>query len=174
MSDGAERTLRQLAIRHLIIFGVGTLVLAAVTFGIARIELERALDRSLETRMELARSELRSGGRDALVARFDRLAQSGSHIGYVLLPRGGDRAVGETVLPRAPEGWGYVRLHDPDEERVDPYRTLTARLADGSTLTVLTDRDTIEAFDMWFLTFVALATLLLVAVALAGNVSLQR
>lgn len=174
MSDGADRTLRQLAIRHLIIFGVGTLVLAAVTFGIARFELERALDRALESRMELARSELRSGGRDALVARFERLAQSGSHIGYVLLPRGSDRPVGETVLPRAPEGWGYVRLHDPDEERVDPYRTLTARLADGSTLTVLTDRDTIEAFDMWFLTFAALATLLLVAVALVGNVSLQR
>src|SRR6478735_1309418 len=169
MPERSGHTLRTLAIGHFVAFGLGTLIIAGATFGLARHELHGELDQQLQNRAELAVSTHRQSGQDAMVRKLDGFFQQGSRLGYRLIGPAGELQRGPKALPPLAPGWGDVDLYDPDESRVDPYRTYTVRLDDGSMLTILTDGGVLEEFDGWFLTFIALSVLLLICAAYVGN-----
>jgi signal transduction histidine kinase len=174
MLERSGHTLRTLAIGHLLAFGLGTLIIAAATFAMARYELRGELDQQLQNRAYLAIATHRKSGRAAMVRQLDGFFQQGSRLGYRLIGPAGELERGPKALPPLAPGWGSADLYDPDEPRVDPFRTYTVRLDDGSMLSVLTDSDVLEEFDGWFLTFIGLSIVLLIGAAYVGNRLLQN
>jgi len=174
MRERSGHPLRQLAIGYFVAFGLGTLIIAGATFAVARHELKHELDSDMQARAALMQRTLRQEGHDGLIRLLDRLAQEGTHMGNRLIGPNGDLLRGPSALPPLAEGWGKAYLHDPDEARIDPYRTLTLALGDGTMLTIYSDQDYLEEFDGWFLTFLGLSTTLLIVASVSGNIAIQR
>lgn len=169
-----DKTLRTLAARQLLVFGLATLALAGLTFGGARFELGQVLDSGLAARAAAARQAQQEGGRQAVIDRLDRFARDGSRIGYAVHdPRGG-LLRGPRSLPALSDGWAYIDIYDPDEDRIDPFRSFTFHLSDGTRITLLADRDFLKTFDRWFWLFAVLAVALLFGSVAVAQRQLER
>ena len=156
-------------------FGIASLTLGGGAYLYARQELSRRLDVSIERRANVLAGIFGQRGRAGLLAAIDDFTNQGVRtFGYVLTDAGGKRLRRVGDIPRLAPGWGLIGFDDADEGRVDPARTFTRRLPDGSTLTVVADRDFIAQFDAVSTGFLFAALALLFMVAAGGALSLER
>lgn len=175
MLKPARHTVLRTVILYLCLFGVASLALGGGAYLYARHTLATRLDASMTTRMAALEGAFAAGGRDGLLKTIDSFTGHGVRtFGYVLTDAGGRRLREVEQIPRLAPGWGLMGFQDKDDRRIDPARTLTHRLADGSTLTVVADRDFITQFDSVITGFLFAALALLFAVAAAGILALER
>lgn len=175
MLEPVRRTVLRTVILYIAIFGIASLALGEGAFLYARHELSARLDQSIARRMAQLVRAYDAHRQPGLLAAIDDYTEHGARtFGYVLFDRAGHplRRLGNTPL-LAP-GWGQVEFRDPDEEVTDPARTLTRRLSNGSTLTIMADRDYIEQYDAVTTGFLFAAIALLFLVAAIGALSLER
>ena len=175
MLKPARHTVLRTVILYLCLFGVASLALGGGAYLYARYTLAERLDASISARMTALERVFATGGRDSLLKTIDSYTRVGVRtFGYVLTDAGGRRLREVEQIPRLAPGWGLMGFQDEDDGRIDPARTLTRRLADGSTLTVVADRDFITQFDSVVTGFLFAALALLFVVAAAGILSLER
>lgn len=156
-------------------FGLASLALGGGAYLYARQELARRLDNSMSVRMAALERSFTKGGQPALLSAIDSYTGHGLRtFGYVLWDRSGHRLRQVNNVPILAPGWGLLGFEDQDDDRVDPARTLTHRLGDGSTLTIVADRDFIAQFDAVTTGFLFAALALLFMVAAAGALTLER
>jgi len=156
-------------------FGLASLALGGGAYLYARHELARRLDDSMAVRMAALERTFSQGGRPMLLRAIDSYTGQGVRtFGYALRDPSGRSLRQLDGVPALAPGWGLLGFQDHDEGRVDPARTLTHRLLDGSTLTVVADRDFIAQFDAVTMGFLFAALALLFLVAAAGALSLER
>ena len=175
MLEPARRTVLRTVILFVCAFGIASLTLGGGAYLYARHELSRRLDLSVERRADTLAGIFAQRGRAGLLTAIDAFINQGVRtFGYVLTDAAGRplRRVGD--IPRLAPGWGLIGFADADEGRVDPARTFTRRLPDGSTLTVVADRDFIAQFDAVGTGFLFAALALLFMVAAGGALSLER
>ena len=175
MLEPARRTLLRTVILYIAIFGIASLGLGEGVYLYARHELARRLDTRMAVRMDRLGLVYARQGQAGLLAAIDSFTDRGARtFGYVLTDATGVRLrrLGDT--PRLAPGWGLTTFQDEDEDEIDPARTLTRRLADGATLTIVADRDFIEQYDAVTTGFLFAALALLFLVAAAGALSLER
>ena len=156
-------------------FGLASLALGGGAYLYARHELARRLDDSMAARMAALERTFAKGGRPALLIAIDSYTGHGLRsFGYMLSDGSGHqlRQVDDLAIPAL--GWGLIGFDDQDDGRIDPARTLTHRLGDGSTLTIVADRDFIAQFDAVTTGFLFAALALLFLVAAAGALTLER
>ena len=175
MSDRLRVSLRRVVIVYIVAFGLLATASGAALYIVARHGLARQLDRNIENRMAFLTRAYDRGGLPGLRHVIDELSRRGARtFGYRLADRRGTVLEAVAGVPALPPGWGYVRFPDLDEDAVDPARTLTRRLPDGSTLTILADRDFVEQFDEATISFAICVVALLLALAAAGGFTLER
>ena len=156
-------------------FGLASLALGGGAYLYARHELARRLDDSMAVRMAALERTFARGGRPALLTAIDSYTGHGLRsFGYMLSDGSGHRLRQVDDLPAPAPGWGLIGFDDQDDGRIDPARTLTRRLGDGSTLTIVADRDFIAQFDAVTTGFLFAALALLFLVAAAGALTLER
>ena len=175
MLEPARRTVLRTVILYITIFGIASLALGEAAFLYARHELGQRLDRRIAERMEKLGQAYAAGGQSGLLTAIDQYTTRGARTyGYVLTDARGRmlRRLGD--VPRLAPGWGLIGFEDADEGVTDPARTLTRRFGDGSTLTIVADRDYIEQYDAVTTGFLFAALALLFLVAAAGALSLER
>lgn len=175
MLEPVRRTVLRTVILFVCTFGIANLTLGGGAYLYARHELSRRLDVSIERRADALGRVFEHRGRAGLLTAIDAFTNQGVRtFGYVLTDAAGKRlrAVGD--IPRLAPGWGLIGFDDADEGRVDPARTFTRRLPDGSTLTIVADRDFIAQFDAVSTGFLFAALALLFMVAAGGALSLER
>lgn len=175
MLNPARRTVLRTVILYIAIFGVTSLALGEGAFLYARRELANRLDLSIAKRMDELGQAYAAGGQTGVLTAIDTFTDRGVRtFGYVLTDTAGHRLRQLGDIPRLAPGWAELGFEDKDEGVTDPARTLTRRLPDGSTLTVLADRDYIEQYDAVTTGFLFAAIALLFLVAAAGALSLER
>jgi hypothetical protein len=175
MFEPERRTVLRTVILYVCIFGIASLALGSGAYLYARQELAKQLDASMAERMDRLARIYAKGGQTGLVAALDTYTSHGVRtFGYVLTDAKGRSLRNVGGVPRLAPGWGLIGFDDLDEGRVDPARTLTRRLTDGSTLTIVADRDFIAQFDAVTTGFLFAALALLFLVAAAGALSLER
>jgi len=175
MLEPARRTVLRTVILYIAIFGIASLALGEAAFLYARHELGQRLDRRIAERMEKLGQAYAARGQSGLLTAIDQYTTRGARTyGYVLTDARGRmlRRLGD--VPRLAPGWGLIGFEDADEGVTDPARTLTRRFGDGSTLTIVADRDYIEQYDAVTTGFLFAAIALLFLVAAAGALSLER
>lgn len=175
MREPARRTVLRTVILYIAIFGVASLALGEGAFLYARHELSRRLDLSMAKRMDELGRAFAARGQAGLLAAIDDYSEHGARtFGYVLTDAAGRRLRRLDDMPRLAPGWAEMNFEDRDEGSIDPARTFTRRLADGSTLTIIADRDYIEQYDAVTTGFLFAALALLFLVAAGGALSLER
>jgi len=175
MLEPARRTVLRTVILFVCTFGIASLTLGGGAYLYARHELSRRLDLSIESRADALDRAFSRHGRAGLLAAIDAYTNQGVRtFGYVLTDGAGRRLRRVDDIPRLAPGWGLLGFDDADEGRVDPARTLTRRLPDGSTLTIVADRDFIAQFDAVSTGFLFAALALLFMVTAGGALSLER
>lgn len=175
MVESARQTVLRTVVLFVCAFGVASLALGGSAYLYTRHELARRLDESMSARMATLERAFAKNGRTGLLSAIDAYTNHGLRtFGYVLTNPEGHRLRRIGDIPRLAPGWGLLGFDDEDEGRVDPARTLTRRLSDGSTLTVVADRDFIAEFDAVTTGFLFAALALLFLVAAAGALSLER
>ena len=175
MREPARRTVLRAVIVYIAAFGIASLALGEGAYLYARHELVQRLDTRIVARMNELQHAFTKRGRAGLLAAIDAYANQGARtFGYVLTDRGGARIRSLGDVPRLVPGWGLVGFQDRDDGRIDPARTFTRGLPDGSTLTIVADRDFIEQYDAVTTGFLFAALALLFLVAAAGALSLER
>jgi len=175
MPEPARRTVLRTVILYIAIFGVTSLALGEGAFLYARHELAQRLDLRLAQRMDRLDLAYAAKGQPGLLRAIDAFTDHGARtFGYVLTDARGQRLRRLGDVPRLAPGWGLTPFEDEDEGVTDPGRTLTRRLSDGSTLTIVADRDYIEQYDTVTTGFLFAAIALLFLVAAAGALSLER
>jgi len=175
MLEPARRTVLRTVILYIAIFGITSLALGEGAFLYARHELARRLDLRIAERMDRLGSAYASAGQAGLLRAIDSFTEHGARtFGYVLTDAHGLRLRSLGDVPRLAPGWSVTQFEDQDEGVTDPARTLTRRLSDGSTLTIVADRDYIEQYDAVTTGFLFAAIALLFLVAAAGALSLER
>lgn len=148
MGEVRRHSIFRMVAATVMVFGLLTLAVGEGAYFYARHELERRLDANMATRMASLEREFATGGSAALLELIDRYTARGARtFGYVLTDARGVQRRAVNDVPRLAPGWGQIAFEDKDEEAVDPARTLTHRLRDGSTLTIVADRDFIEQYD---------------------------
>ena len=175
MPEPARRTVLRTVILYIGIFGIASLALGEAAFLYARHELAQRLDQRMAERMDKLGQAYAAGGQTGLLTAIDQFTNRGARTyGYVLTDARGRllRRLGD--VPHLAPGWGLIGFEDEDEGTIDPARTLTRRLPDGSTLTIVADRDYIEQYDAVTTGFLFAALALLFLVAAAGALSLER
>jgi len=173
MPGRRRRTIRRLVVGYIVAFGMITLASAAATYLFARHELARQLDAHIASRMALAERKWRSDGLSGMDHWLDTMNRRGGHFSYVVTAPGGRQLRSVEGIGPLTEGWGMARFDDLDDDSIDPARTLTRNFADGSSLTIVADRDYIEQFDTIMIGFLAFAVPLLLATAAIGGLSLD-
>ena len=175
MPEPVRRTVLRTVVIYIAAFGIATLALGECVYLYARHELVRRLDVKLEGRMAELERVFAARGQAGLLRTIDSYADHGARtFGYVLTDARGVRVRRLDDVPRLAPGWGLVGFEDRDDGRVDPARTLTRRLADGSTLTILADRDFVEQYDAVTVGFLFASLALLFMFAAGGALSLER
>jgi signal transduction histidine kinase len=175
MLKPARRTVLRTVILYIAIFGITSLALGEGAILYARHELALRLDLSIAKRMDELGQAYAAGGQPGLLAAIDEYTAHGARtFGYVLTDSAGRRLRRLGDVPRLVPGWGQIGFEDKDEGVTDPARTLTRRLPDRSTLTIVADRDYIEQYDAVTTGFLFAALALLFLVAAAGVLSLER
>ncbi len=175
MPEPARRTVLRTVILYIAIFGITSLALGESAFLYARNELARRLDQRIAERMDRLGQAHADAGQPGLLRAIDTFTDHGARtFGYVLTDAHGLRLRSLGDVPRLAPGWGVMQFKDEDEGVTDPARTLTRRLTDGSTLTIVADRDYIEQYDAVTTGFLFAAIALLFLVAAAGALSLER
>ena len=175
MLEPARHTVLRTVVLYICAFGMASLALGGGAYLYARHSLAQRLDASMAARMDSLSQTFAARGRDGLLAAIDSYTQHGVRtFGYVLIDAEGRRLRRINDIPRLAPGWGLIGFQDKDEQRIDPARTLTRRLPDGSTLTVVADHDFIAQFDKFTTGFLFAALALLFLVATAGALSLER
>jgi signal transduction histidine kinase len=156
-------------------FGLITLALGEGTYLYARHTLARRLDSNVTERMNALERAFARGGQTQLLRAIDSYTDHGARtFGYVLIDAHGVPLKRLDDVPRMSPGWADVEFHDRDDRAIDPARTLTHRLADGSTLTIVADRDFIERYDVVTTGLVVVLGAVLFLLAAAGALSLER
>lgn len=174
MPDPARHAFLRAVILFVCGFGLASLTLGGGAYLYARRELAQRLDDSLAARMAALEQTFGQGGRPALLRSVDSYTRQGVRtFGYALRDRSGRPLRQIEGVPALTPGWGLLGYEDKDEGRIDPARTLTHRLPDGSALTVVADRDFIAQFDAVTTGFLFAALALLFLVAAAGALSLE-
>jgi signal transduction histidine kinase len=168
-----RRTIRRLVVGHIVAFGMITLATGAGAYLVARHMQVRKLDANMSVRMATAEQTWRTEGLAGLDNWLDELSERGGHFAYILATPGGRELRTVDGVQVKGEGWGFASFNDEDDFVVDPARTLTKRLPDGSMLTIVADRDFIEQFDAVVLGFLAFSVPLLLGTALIGSLSLE-
>jgi len=175
MPEPARRTVLRTVILYIAIFGITSLALGEGAFLYARHELAHRLDLRIAERMDRLGQAQAAGGQPGLLRAIDSFTDRGARtFGYVLTDAHGLRLRSLGDVPRLPSGWSVMQFKDEDEGVTDPARTFTRRLSDGSTLTIVADRDYIEQYDTVTTGFLFAAIALLFLVAAAGALSLER
>ncbi|MBW8743184.1 MAG: HAMP domain-containing histidine kinase [Sphingomonas sp.] len=175
MPEPVRRTVLRTVILYIAIFGMTSLALGEGAFLYARHELARRLDARIAERMDRLGQTYAAGGQAGLLRAIDAFTDHGARtLGYVLTDARGQRVRRLGDVPRLAPGWGVTTFEDEDEGVTDPARTFTRRLPDGSTLTIVADRDYIEQYDTVTTGFLFAAIALLFLVAAAGALSLER
>jgi len=175
MPEPARRTVLRTVILYIAIFGITSLALGEGAYLYARHELSHRLDLSIAKRMDELSEAFAKGGRPGLLAAIDLYTDHGARtFGYALTDPAGQGRRGMTDVPVLAPGWDQIDFEDKDEGSTDPARTFTRRLPDGSTLTILADRDYIEQYDAVTTGFLFAALALLFLVAAGGALSLER
>jgi len=175
MPDPARHAFLRAVILFVCGFGLASLALGGGAYLYARHELARRLDDSLAARMVALEQTFGQGGRPALLRAIDSYTEQGVRtFGYALRDRSGRALRQIEGVPALAPGWGLLGFEDRDEGRIDPARALTHRLPDGSTLTVIADRDFIAQFDAVTTGFLFAALALLFLVAAGGALTLER
>jgi hypothetical protein len=175
MPDPARHAFLRAVILFVCGFGLASLALGGGAYLYARHELAHRLDDSLAARMASLEQTFGQGGQPALLRAIDSYTRQGVRtFGYALRDRSGRTLRQIDGVPALAPGWGLLGFEDQDEGRIDPARTLTHRLPDGATLTVIADRDFIAQFDAVTTGFLFAALALLFLVAAAGALSLER
>jgi len=175
MPDPARHAFLRAVILFVCGFGLASLALGGGAYLYARHELARRLDDSLAARMVALEQTFGQGGRPALLRAIDSYTEQGVRtFGYALRDRSGRALRQIEGVPALAPGWGLLGFEDRDEGRVDPARALTHQLPDGSTLTVIADRDFIAQFDAVTTGFLFAALALLFLVAAGGALTLER
>jgi len=175
MREPARRTVLRTVILYIVLFGIASLALGEGAYLYARHELARRLDLSISKRMDELGHAYARGGRPALLRAIDLYTDHGARtFGYALNDAAGRSLRGMDDVPILAPGWHQMDFEDKDEGAIDPARTLTRRLPDGSTLTILADRDYIEQYDAVTTGFLFAALALLFLVAAGGALSLER
>ena len=175
MPEPNRRTVLRTVILYIAIFGITSLSLGEGAFLYARHELARRLDLRMAERMDKLGQAYAAAGQPGLLTSIDRYTDQGARtFGYVLTNAGGQRLRSLGDVPHLSPGWGMLEFQDKDEGVTDPARTLTRRLPDSSTLTIVADRDYIEQYDAVTTGFLFAALALLFLVAAAGALSLER
>jgi hypothetical protein len=141
MFEPARRTVLRTVILYVCIFGIASLALGSGAYLYARQELAKQLDASMAERMDRLTKIFAVRGQAGLAAAINSYTSHGVRtFGYVLTDARGRSLYSVEGVPRLAPGWGLIGFDDLDEGRIDPARTLTRRLADGSTLTIVADR----------------------------------
>jgi signal transduction histidine kinase len=175
MPEPARRTVLRTVIFYIAIFGITSLALGEGAYLYARHELARRLDLSISKRMDDLGHVYAKGGRPALLNAIGLYTDHGARtFGYALNDAAGRHLRGMADVPVLPPGWHQIEFKDQDEGSTDPARTFTRRLPDGSTLTIVADRDYIEQYDAVTTGFLFAALALLFLVAAGGALSLER
>ena len=175
MREPARRTVLRTVILYIAIFGITSLALGEGAFLYARHELSRRLDLSMANRMDELTRAFKARGQAGLLVTIDEFTQHGARtFGYVLTDAAGHRLRELGDIARLAPGWDQIGFQDRDEGTTDPARTFTRRLPDGSTLTIVADRDYIEQYDAVTTGFLFAALALLFLVAAGGALSLER
>lgn len=174
MLEPARRTVLRTVVLYIAAFGLATLAMGQAAYIYARHELVRRQDANITRRMTQLEHAFAAGGTAALVRAIDSYAdQHPRTFGYVLSDPNGRFIRRLGGLPRLAPGWGLLGFEDSDDNRVDPARTLTRRLPDGSILSIVADRDFIEQYDTVTTGFLFAALALLFLFAAAGALSLE-
>ncbi|HWI84975.1 MAG TPA: HAMP domain-containing sensor histidine kinase [Sphingomonas sp.] len=156
-------------------FGLITLTLGEGAYLYARRQLASQLDANMRVRMESLERGYARDGRKGLIALIDDYTGRGARtFGYILTDPRGVRLRHLVGVPALAPGWSVIALPDHDERAVDPARTLTERLPDGSTLTIVADRDFIEQYDAVTTGFLCAALAVLFLTAAGGALWLER
>jgi len=175
MFEPARRTVLRTVILYVCIFGIASLALGSGAYLYARQELAKQLDASMAERMDRLAKIFALHGQAGLTAAINSYTSHGVRtFGYVLTDARGRSLYSVEGVPRLAPGWGLIGFDDLDEGRIDPARSLTRRLPDGSTLTIVADRDFIAQFDAVTTGFLFAALALLFLVAAGGALSLER
>lgn len=175
MPDGRRLTLYRTAIAYVVAIGLVTLALGGGAYLFARRELSQRLDANMLARMDTLQADYGRGGAPAVSAAIRDFAERGARtFGYVLTDARGATPIHMAGIPRLAPGWSTIMFNDHDEGASDPARTLTRRFPDGSTLTIVADRDFIEQFDGMTTSILAASLALLFLLAAGAALSLER
>jgi signal transduction histidine kinase len=170
-----QHTVFRTVVGYIVAFGLVTLALGEGTYLYARHTLARRLDGNIAERMDSLERAFARGGQAELLRAIDSYTDHGARtFGYVVMAANGAPLKQLDDVPRMPPGWGNVEFHDRDERAVDPARTLTHRLANGSTVTIVADRDFIEQYDAVTTGLLVALGAILFLIAAAGALSLER
>lgn len=175
MPRHARHTVRSLVFFFVATLGVVTVSLAGIGYLYTRTTLASQLDARMVNRMATLRADFARSGRPGLIAAIDLLGRRGARtFGYLLRDASGHDVAGVDGVGAVALGWSEVQLEDIDDGENDPARLLTTRLADGSTISVMADRDYIEQFDQALITYLVAAFGIILLLAGAGGSMLER
>ena len=160
-----------------LLFVVGLIVSAALLGGIAYVvghdAIRGQIDARIEAEMGSLRHLLRQGGNPALLEALDKIDERGGGFDYVLVNAEGRRLSGERRYPLLAPGWQDTVFHD-DAGAGIPVRALTAHLGDGLRLTVAADTAPATALLRTTILLFALASLVLIALAIGCGLLFER
>jgi signal transduction histidine kinase len=175
MFNPARHSVFRTVIGYIAAFGLITLVLGEGTYLYARHTLARRLDANIAERMDALTTAFARGGRSELLRAIETFSDGGARtFGYALFDARGTPLKRLEDVPPLSAGWANIEFHDRDERAVDPARTLTRRLADGSILTIVADRDFIEQYDVVTTGLLVVLSGVLFLLAAGGALSLER
>src|SRR5262249_11582044 len=107
-----------LAVLYALLFVTSVAILGIVLF----LTIETSLNRQITTRIDeeiaLLQQELKSEGKDALVAEVQERANVFPALDYLLLDANGNRLAGD--LSSMPDVVGWVDVNEPRGNRADP------------------------------------------------------
>lgn len=171
----ARYSVLRTVVGYIAAFGLIMLALGEGTYLYARHTLARRLDSNISERMGALERAFARGGQAQLLRAIESYTDHGARtFGYVFFDAHGTPLKRLDDVPRMPPGWGDVEFHDRDERAMDPARTLTHRIADGSTVTIVADRDFIEQYDVVTTGLLVVLGAVLFLLAAAGALSLER
>ncbi|RYY38598.1 MAG: HAMP domain-containing protein, partial [Sphingomonadales bacterium] len=156
------------------LLGLIALLLAGAGYWAARHALSAQLNERVQDRVSMLLEVERRQGPEALVKMIEQLGQRGMRSFGYCLSRGGKHLYGATDTPMLAPGWHDINVYDLDDSRYETARALTVTLGNGDHLTVVADRDFLTAFDTTLAGIFIGLLLVVVLLAGAGALLLER
>jgi signal transduction histidine kinase len=160
---------------HIAIFGALVIAAAGLGYIYAREQIALDLEQRMSRRMTMLVAADRNGGTPKLIDAIKVLGQRGAKsFSYLLLARDGRRLAGISDVEAVRLGWAEIPLLDSDDQNIELVLAYTVLLPDGRRLTVVADRDFVHMFDNALLVFLGVTFFLVLSLATAGGLLIDR